>query len=354
MALNFYVQKLFGAILLFTVTFLVTLLPYKLKKIQEVALKGIKCFCGGLFLGLCFIHLIPDVIRDFQNIPQLKSLQAKYPIAEFTICVGMVIVMSAERFASIIQAKKKSEEQRCLSTKDCCESNCKKDEKSPLIAGITSVGYSPPKQHQADDIYEKDNLSEKSVEKLKDIEASIDYDEDNILTRSTNSIVTSFAKREEIKKHRLRAFCLILALMIHSLFEGLTVGLQSTTMGLVELVALLCFHKCLIGFSLGVNIINAGQDFKMHLKQGLLFAAASPTGIIFGVIITTSKLHILNGEATAFLTATATGTFLYITFFEILAKDLKGNKISDLVNFVLCLLGFAFFAGLTAIPALQV
>lgn len=50
----------------------------------------------------------------------------------------------------------------------------------------------------------------------------------------------------------------------------------------------------------------------------------------------------------------STGTFIYITFFEMLGKDLKGSTLRDYMNFLICLLGFGIFAGISAIPALRI
>ena len=40
--------------------------------------------------------------------------------------MGMLIVMTAERFASLIQAKKDEEKRNCDASKDCCKVRCKK------------------------------------------------------------------------------------------------------------------------------------------------------------------------------------------------------------------------------------
>ena len=45
---NIKVEKGFGAVILFILTFAVTLIPYKLKSVQESNLQTIKCFCGGV------------------------------------------------------------------------------------------------------------------------------------------------------------------------------------------------------------------------------------------------------------------------------------------------------------------
>ena len=102
--------------------------------------------------------------------------------------------------------------------------------------------------------------------------SSIDDETDkNSENADTRSIMSnhSVKSREFRRKSKLRTFCLIMALMIHSLFEGLTVGLQDTEIGLVELIAILAFHKGLIGFSLGINILNSKQKIRVHAQQGV-------------------------------------------------------------------------------------
>ena len=42
------VEKGLGAVILFILTFVLTLIPYKLKSIQEINLRTVKCFCGGV------------------------------------------------------------------------------------------------------------------------------------------------------------------------------------------------------------------------------------------------------------------------------------------------------------------
>lgn len=42
------VEKALGAVILFILTFVLTLMPYKLKSIQETNLRTVKCFCGGV------------------------------------------------------------------------------------------------------------------------------------------------------------------------------------------------------------------------------------------------------------------------------------------------------------------
>ena len=72
-----------------------------------------------------------------------------------------------------------------------------------------------------------------------------------------------------------------------------------------------------------------------------------------GAFLLSTRLHVFNESAMAILICLATGTFLYITFFEILGKNLVGNQPQDLLSFLYFIIGFGVFAGLTAIPGMQ-
>ena len=66
-----------------------------------------------------------------------------------------------------------------------------------------------------------------------------------------------------------RIFCMIMALMIHSLVTGLAVGLQTKVVKFIVIMSVLVFHKSLIGLSLGINIVGAKQKFSTHVKEGV-------------------------------------------------------------------------------------
>ena len=57
--------------------------------------------------------------------------------------------------------------------------------------------------------------------------------------------------------------------MIHSLFEGLTVGLQPNATGVCVLIALLLFHRSLVGFSLGIALVNDKSDLRSFQQKAV-------------------------------------------------------------------------------------
>lgn len=80
---------------------------------------------------------------------------------------------------------------------------------------------------------------------------------------------SSLQMGNEVRSKIIKTICLVIALMIHSLFEGLTVGLQKSPYGLIALVGVLTFHKSIIGFSLGMAIVNTNRGLQFHLKQAV-------------------------------------------------------------------------------------
>ena len=87
----------------------------------------------------------------------------------------------------------------------------------------------------------------------------------------------------------------------------------------------------------------------------IFFATSCPIGVVIGIIVFSIKLD-LSERIISILTGLSTGTFLYVTFFEILGKViLEGSeKSEDLIGFFCFLFGFGIFAGVTSFSAMQV
>ena len=136
-----------------------------------------------------------------------------------------------------------------------------------------------------------------------------------------------------------RLIIFLLALSIHSIFEGLAIGLQQDGLSLFIGVIL---HKSIMAFLLGLTLSKA--TFKpLHFTICILiFAIASPVGIFIGTFITEMKSEvgiIINGV----LQAMAGGTFLYITFFEVLNPEFAHSR-HKLLKTLSCIIGNAIMA----------
>lgn len=139
------------------------------------------------------------------------------------------------------------------------------EERTPFARTIQNTSYVTEKEDSVlllDESDEPDTIVEEKPNGL--------VNEDEAEKESITQVLSASAKhRKNVKLLKIRTFCLVIALMLHSLFEGLTVGLQTTKIGIVVLVSLITFHKCIIGFSLGMALINAKSDFKTFLKKAV-------------------------------------------------------------------------------------
>lgn len=116
---------------------------------------------------------------------------------------------------------------------------------------------------------------------------------------------------------------LLLALIIHSVIEGLAVGLEDTPEQVIFLLGAVSSHKLVVSFCLGAELVGGGVGFVPHLVAVLVFAGGSAAGVGVGM-----ALYDLPGSAAAAdplllpaLQAAAAGTLLYVTLAEVLPRE---------------------------------
>ena len=99
-----------------------------------------------------------------------------------------------------------------------------------------------------------------------------DDDNDNVAGGSSN----------QATHHAVRSLILILALSLHHIFEGISVGLQRSVSGVFTLlIALLC-HETIISFSLGLQFVKSSYTTLMHYITAFVYAIVEPIGVAVG------------------------------------------------------------------------
>lgn len=142
----------------------------------------------------------------------------------------------------------------------------------------------------------------------------------------------------------LRSFILVFSLSLHSVFEGLAVGLLEDERQVLEICLALMIHKSIISFSLAFKLSQGRLRRSVVAGCLLLFAAMSPLGIGVGMGITETKASTQHQLARSTLEGLATGTFIYITFMEILPHELRSGR-NRIPKVAMLLVGFAVVTG---------
>ena len=116
---------------------------------------------------------------------------------------------------------------------------------------------------------------------------------------------------------------MLLAMSMHTIFEGLAIGLQETVEDTWNLFIAIIVHKMVIAFSLGVQFTANLKHTRRAVLFVVLFAIMSPLGIAIGTMVTelSDKGTVGSATANAILQALAAGTFIYVAFFEVLIKE---------------------------------
>lgn len=152
-------------------------------------------------------------------------------------------------------------------------------------------------------------------------------------------------------------FLLILAFSCHSLFDGISIGVQESEKEIWTMLIAILSHKLLIAFILSFQIYEKCQyktidPTSMKLVQkpikfaklilwifSTLFALMSPLGIII-VIFMNNITSDQNRLDIIILAAVSAGTILYIVFLEIIDKLHSRTHINGIVQWIALAIGF--------------
>lgn len=146
---------------------------------------------------------------------------------------------------------------------------------------------------------------------------------------------------------------MLTALSIHSLLEGLAIGIQDTTAKVMILFTAVISHKLVVAFCLGVELTaNQGSKFKHHFIAIFVFSAGSVVGILIGMGLVDLN-SVADSKFLPVLQGIAGGTLLYVTLCEVLPREKARwhqnhvNKAAGLSQFLAFTAGFAAMSLMT-------
>uniref|UniRef100_UPI0037E839D4 zinc transporter ZIP1 n=1 Tax=Semicossyphus pulcher TaxID=241346 RepID=UPI0037E839D4 len=263
-------------------------------EIQRTVLSLISCFAGGVFLAACLLDIIPTYLSDISDELAARSVETNFPLPEFIMASGFFAVLILERIVLNCQGMSGAQEER-----------------APLIQdNRNGHGHGP------------------------------DPAADPELESSNQHVHVDFHAHSPF-----RSFMLFLSLSVHSVFEGLAIGLQRTDSKVLEICVAILIHKSIIVFSLSVKLVQSAVPPMWVAAYIGVFAMMSPIGIAIGISVMEAGLA-AGALIQAILEGLSAGTFVYITFMEILPHELNSPG-RQLIKVLFILLGFSVMATLT-------
>jgi len=299
------------------------------------------CFGGGVLLSTVLIHMMKEVreLLERATTAGIIPKDVKYPFAELLLCIGFLFILLIESVVdgifggeghSHFPSGQSEEEVPALSPQpdlpvpvpDCADILTTGPTTSPFCNNNCTTG-------------ERESET------------------DALAAEPECPVIANFNKENRKKKVAtfLTSFVVVLALSIHSVFEGMAIGLEEKEAGVWKLFLAVAIHATAIIFCIGTEMIADNTQTSLIVIYMVVLSLVTPIGVVIGIIVT-EHMEQASGEhvlAIGVLQGLAAGSLLYITFCEVLTRENLGKYgMSRMVGAMAVLVGFTFMAAMEA------
>ena len=330
--------KIVTMVILGGVSFLLGVVPIKLaekynwkedtSRKTKFFLTSVSCFGAGVILTTTLTHMLPEVnhFLDY-NYESGQIVDKGMPLAEILVLCGFLMVYLTEEVAHFVVDKYRAKNKLAANANGTTnqtkgeESGGKESESTDTNSTAVS---SPQVDHEP-----KANGDSNSSEEAKKLGTGDDF--------------AMTIANEESFQAKLRGFLVILALSLHAVFEGIAVGLLQKASYVWYLCFAIAAHKFVIAFCLGMQFVASGKLSNLLIVLYIgTFSLISPLGIGIGIGLTASagSEEELQTPTVTVLQALATGTLLYVVFFEVLEKERSDKNRNGLLQVIAFAVGF--------------
>ena len=270
------------------------------------------CFSGGVFIAACLLDLLPEANEKVEEIIERYNFEIDFPITNLLLCIGFFLILTVEQCVRSFQENR-------LDTRH----------------HETLEETRPPLTHHD---HHHNSSTDHHQHGLSGVSGEVHHHHDGHGDHHSHAAQHSM----------LRSMMLLIALSFHSVFEGIAIGLQDKSTDLFSIFMAVMIHKALMAFSLGLNMAQSKLSTKIFIGSSIVFNSASPLGVIFGILMSGLPPSMFSDISNGVLQCVAGGTFLYITFFEVLPHELNapGNRLKKIFFVVI---GFAAICGVLCI-----
>uniref|UniRef100_A0A914EBZ2 Uncharacterized protein n=1 Tax=Acrobeloides nanus TaxID=290746 RepID=A0A914EBZ2_9BILA len=267
------------------------------------------CFAGGVFLGIIFLDLLADALDSFNSLKDQKIWDIDYPLVQLIALLGFFAVYSVDEFSARIFTGSHMHNQTLVTI-------------HPEIFDASSTnGNASPNGYRTMgsqcDIHTRheSETSDESLNALKD------------------------------RRTMIKSLTFVMAIIFHSTFDGLSLGVQDSDFSILSLFFGLMVHKSVVAFSVGLRLIRCHKERTYFVVLMIfLFAITSPIFAGIGMLIENlSDNNVTKNKVSTILVSASMGTFLYISFFEMLAPERENDK-GTIWNLIATFVGFGIIA----------
>ncbi|XP_045465372.1 zinc transporter ZIP3-like [Harmonia axyridis] len=344
--------KLVAMVTLFTISTILGALPMMIaKRFQWEANVQNNKFAqillsigGGVLMSTTFIHLLPEVSENVERIEELKNL--RFPLAETLTCIGFFLIYLVEETIHFYLHKHNREPEVDIMRKSVSilrgEINPQKKDDDMIISIFdleNQIRASKENQLESHDFIRiKRSVDYWRPQSREDLhQQQHNHHHHNHEGPHAHDDEHNHIVGDENFLGSIRGLMVVLALSVHEVLEGLSVGLESKPKNVWYMFGAVGAHKFIIAFCVGVELLSSGIKSRLIFIYVFTFAVVSPLGIAMGIAISSEGMG-SSELPSVILQGFATGTLVYVIFFEILKKhESEGN---GLFKYLAVLFGF--------------
>ncbi|NXD46809.1 S39A1 protein, partial [Copsychus sechellarum] len=252
---------------------------------RSPVLSLVSCFSGGVFMGTFLLDLLPDYLGSIAAALEGLRITLQFPLPEFILAMGFFLVLVLEQVT--------------LAQRELAE---------------------PPEESRA-------LLPNGSIQ-----------------AAAPGGSGGSLGPPVPGAPGALRAGALALALALHAVLEGLALGLREGDAAALRVLLALLLHKGAVAFGLSLELLRSGLRPPVVASCLVLLALMSPLGVGVGTVLAAGAGP-RQRLCRAVLEGLAAGTFLFVTFLEILPQEL-GVPRNRIPKVILILAGFALVSAI--------
>ncbi|KAN0012335.1 hypothetical protein ACTFIU_007633 [Dictyostelium citrinum] len=334
---------------IFVLTLTASFVPWFLTKAKITNLVSVvsvlTCLSAGVIIGAGFNHILPDAAEEFQLYIEAVAEDNKYgdfPFAHTITIVTMFALICVDKI--LVSGGLDGEADH--NHMDLSQHN----HPSPHAAGeidlnIYTNGDDDEEEEDGSEIDEKEdshghghghghhnsNNSNNAdghghAHGLKKKKSKKEHGHGHNHDHSANGHSHKIHEKDSEKVNvssKSRAWVFLIALSVHSIFDGLGLGSETQKDSFYGLLIAVLAHKALDGLVLGIAIKYAYFSFKFSCIALVFAAAMTPLGIGIGMAISSAYESSVDAYLVKGIILSITcGSFIYISLIELLPSGL--------------------------------
>lgn len=282
------------------------------------ALSVVNCFGGGALLAVAVAHVFPEALDMY---PASKS--GDYPAAAMLCATGYWLLLMIDKVLVSF----------CANDPDSCNNTLCADECNTITVTPRKLDKSASQAEENGDgapIMGADNIM---IRPDLEIPGTPQPAEGDSASGSgaghglgLEKTEQGEAGQEEDPSHMLQAVGVFIAMAVHSLMAGFSLGLKCEKDSMENLAIAIVAHKIFDVSALGIVLARAGVPLFKSLPLAFVVALMTPMGIWCG-IAGDDVDHGVNGA----MQAVCSGMFLYVAIQEVLSHEFQKRDSSMMV-----------------------